>query len=365
METSTIYSPDSPPLQVLNTPVCSVDAGKCSSCLVASGCSVVKGVPHLDNTKRHSFTECRRKYYFQYVLNLKTFWGSNALRYGLVWHAGMEAYYQHIKDFGWEASPAAMQIAFAAMQKEWSEASLKENYYADYRTLENCCASFIEYLNHFSMDTQTLKVLNTEEAFKVHMQIDSDEEQKHFAGLKPFHFTGKIDAEVSLGGRTWINEHKTTGQPIDTQVNRLNRSAQVMGYFYAKTRMGGAGSEAPEGALMTVHHLSSRKSTAAGKEGMYGKAKIEFRRVPQVLSENDIVQWRRSFLSVALDIQREQERGLWPMNHDSCFNYGSCQFLGICEQNSNVEDTWIDDQRFYVAEPWEVAKAITASGIIY
>lgn len=324
-------------------------------------------LPHLDNTKRHCFTECRRKYYLQYVLNLKTFFGSTALRYGLVWHEGQDAYYTTIKEHGWEAAPLAMTKAFDAMKKEWVEYSAKENFRDDYRTLENCCASFVEYINHFIQDRETLKVLNTEEPFKVHMAVESDEEYKFFGSLRPFHFTGKIDAEVSLAGRNWINEHKTTGQPIDTQVGRLNRSAQVMGYFYAKLRMAQlAGTQIPEGVLMTVHHLSARKSTAAGKEGMYGKSKVEFRRVPQILSENDILQWRRSFLSVALDVQNETERGLWPMNHDSCFNYGSCPFLGICEQNQDVDkDFWFDDTRYYIGEPWEVAKSVLAAGIIY
>lgn len=320
-------------------------------------------VPHIDNTKRHAFSECRRKYYFQYVKNYKTFYGSTALRYGLVWHEGMDAYYNHIKLNGWCKDGNAIQAAFKAMKDEWESASSKENFYTDYRTLENCFQSFLQYVQHFSQDELMLKVINTEEPFKINMEVSSDEERKLFPNLKPFHFTGKIDMEIELNGRIWINEHKTTGQPLDTQVARLNRSAQVMGYHYAKGRML-KGDTTPDGVLMTVHHLSCRKSTAKGREGEYGTPKIDFRRVPQVFSENDINQWRISFMSTAYDIQVETERNLWPMNHDSCFNYGSCPFLGICEQNSCVEDIWLDEQRYYIAEPWEVAKSITADGVI-
>lgn len=317
----------------------------------------------MDNTRRHSFTECRRKYYFQYVMNYKTYWGSNALRYGLVWHEGMDAYYNHIKENGWSKDGGAIQAAFTAMKTEWDNSSAKENFYSDYRTLENCFTSFLQYVQHFSQDELMLKVLNTEEPFKINMQVESEEEERLFKGLQPFHFTGKIDAELELNGRQWINEHKTTGQPIETQVNRLNRSAQVIGYFYAKCRIH-KGEKVPDGVLMTVHHLSCRKSTAKGREGEYGSPKIDFRRVPQVFSENDVKQWRHSFMSTALDIQKETERNLWPMNHDSCFNYGSCPFLAICEQNTDIENIYLDEQRYYVAEPWEVAKSVTASGVV-
>ena len=177
-------------------------------------------------------------------------------------------------------------------------------------------------------------------------------------------FTGKLDTEIELSGQQWINEHKTTGQPIDTQCNRLNRSAQVMGYFYAKKRKHPE-RKSPCGVLMTVHHLSARKSTAKGNEGNYGTPKIDFRRVPQIFSENDINQWRLSFLATAYEIQLEEKRNLWPMCHDNCFDYGNCPYLSICEQSTGVEDLWIDEQRYYVAEHWEVAKDVKASEVVY
>jgi hypothetical protein len=177
----------------------------------------------------------------------------------------MDNYYNHIKLNGWSKDGGALQAAFTAMKAEWELNSAKENYYSDYRTLENCFTSFLQYVQHFSQDELMLKVINTEEPFKILMKLNSDEEYAMFKDLKEFHFTGKIDMEIELNGQLWINEHKTTGQPIDTQVSRLNRSAQVMGYHYAKSRMLKDGIT-PAGVLMTVHHLSCRKSTAKGNE---------------------------------------------------------------------------------------------------
>ena len=321
--------------------------------------------PHLDNTKRHSFVECRRKYYYQYVMNLKTHFGSTALRYGSTWHAGMEAFYQHIKDFGWTRDGGAFEKGVINMKKEWDEITEKETFYTDYRTLENCMQSFLQYMNHYAHDEGMLVVTDTEMPFKVNMECENELEEKLFPGLIPFHFTGKIDLEIELSGRRWIKEHKTTGQPLSTQVNRLNRSAQVMGYTYAKQRQGEVKGEQLDGALISVHHLSARKSTAKGNEGNYGAPKIEFERVPQLFSDNDIKQWRLTFLSVALDIQREKERNLYPMNHDACFNYGSCAYLGICEQCPSIDKIRFDDQKYYIGEAWEVAKDVQRSEVIF
>lgn len=342
------------------------DPTTCGTCSEATTCtkSTEDTTPHLDNTLRHCFVECRRKFYLQHILHLRTFFGSTALRYGSTWHAGMEAFYNHILKFGWTRDGVGMEKALVAMKKEWDEISSKENFYEDYRTLENCFTSLVQYMNHYALDENLLKVTASEKPFKIHMEVENELEHKMFKDLKPFHFTGKIDLEIELGGRTWLKEHKTTGQPLAQQVNRLHRSAQVMGYTYAKLRQTGSRREAPEGALVSIHHLSCRKSTAKGKEGQYGAPKIEFERTPQIFTDNDLLQWRLTFLSTALDIQRERERGLWPMNHDACFNYGSCQFLGICEQNPSVENLRFDPSKYYIGEAWEVAKDIKREGVI-
>ena len=197
------------------------------------------------------------------------------------------------------------------------------------------------------------------------MIIENEEEYESFKDLKPFHFTGKKDLEVELNARTWILEHKTTGQAIDTQANRLNRSAQVMGYLYATIRKYGGRKDAPEGALINLHQLSARKSTAKGKEGTYGAPTIAFRRVPQIFNDNDLAQWRTSFLDVALEIQREDERNLWPMNHDSCFNYNhACTYLNICVNSENVDKLHYDESKYHVGEAWEVAKGVMAEDIV-
>ena len=54
----------------------------------------------LDNSKRSQFVTCPRKYYYSYIRNLRPSQGSTALRYGIVYHAGKDAFYNYIKEKG-------------------------------------------------------------------------------------------------------------------------------------------------------------------------------------------------------------------------------------------------------------------------
>ena len=64
----------------------------------------------IDNTKRKTYVSCPRKYYFEYILGLKTEKGSTPLRYGIVWHAIMEAFYGKIKELGWVGNEEAINV---------------------------------------------------------------------------------------------------------------------------------------------------------------------------------------------------------------------------------------------------------------
>lgn len=295
---------------------------------------------HLDNTQRSTWVSCKRKWYWKNLRHLSPLTGSTALRYGKSWHAGQDAFYNSIKNVGWKKNGEAVEAAIIAIKTEWDKCSAEESFYDDYRTLENCIKSFLIYIGHFALDEGNLTVVNTERAFKVLMRSE-------VSGCH-YWFMGRIDTEVKLDGMNWILEHKTTGQPIDVQANRLSRSAQGMGYNYALKRLYADEEVAPQGILMVLHHLSARKSKTTGQ---YGNPTIDFRRSPQIYSNYDLKEWKLSFDTVAEEIMTAIERNQFPQNHDSCFDFGSCPFLGLCDQQCGLDEVNITG--FRVEEnPW-------------
>jgi hypothetical protein len=190
-----------------------------------------------------------------------------------------------------------------------------------------------------------VEILASENPYQISV-IPSDAELKNYPNLVPFLFTGIIDLEVNLNGMPWITDHKTTGQDLGTQLARLNRSAQFIGYNWAAKQWLPI---RPEGSLIIIHHLSAYKSKTTGA---YGNPKIAFRRSPQVYAPTDFEKWKNSLLKTASDIMLARETHNWPMQFDSCYQFGECTYTRICEQVRNFDDWLLHD--FHIGEEWDV-----------
>lgn len=310
----------------------------------------------LDNTKREPADACARKYYWQFERHLKPNQGSTSLRYGITWHAIMEGLYSHIMKHGWTRDGKAIEYAVTCAKQSWEEQNAKQYFVEDYRTLENCLRSLVAYLTHFNYDEGMMKVTSVERVFKIKMGEESPISFPFISKAGGFYFTGKLDLGIEMDGRPWHLDHKTTGQAIVIQESRLNRSAQNMGYTYASQRIS---DESPEGCFTAIHHLSAYKSKVTG---MYGDPKIDFKRVPQIYTDEDIESWRIALFDTAESILWNRDRGIWPMKHDSCYRYGRCTYAALCEQNAPLGDEILEG--FFEDEPWDVTKTVKPEELI-
>jgi len=268
----------------------------------------------------------------------------------------MEGFYSHIAENGWTRDGKAIERAVQMAQVEWVRVSDKQEFWDDYRTLENCFKSLIAYVDHFAHDEGLMKVLESEKVFMLRMSPTA-EETRLFPHLITFWFTGRCDLEVELSGRQWLNEFKSTGQSLALQASRLNRSPQVMGYNYAASRILKI---IPEGSLITLHHLSAYKSK---KTGLYGNPKIDFKRVPQVFFEEDLRNWRHHMMRAAQNVQLCIKADYFPMNLDSCYTYGACSYLSLCEQNRPVGEEILDNY-FIDPDPWDVTTEVPEEDLV-
>jgi hypothetical protein len=305
----------------------------------------------LDHTKRSTFVTCPRKYYLQYVRNLIGQNGSPALRYGIGWHATTEGFYSVIAKKGWSAHAEGIAAGAANGQKEWAKESTKYNFNdEDYRNLPNLMRAFVKYLETFHYDEGMMEIIEPEKTFRILINPTKLEQEK-FPGIAPYYFTGRMDLEVMLNGRPWILEFKTTSRPISMQVNTLHRSPQVMGYNYA-AKASSILKEIPDGSLIVLHQISAYKSRTTGK---YGEPKFEFTRNPQIFSVEDLANWRLSFSADAYALQSCLKHNCFPMRQHSCYTYGPCLFINLCEQSRSAGEEIM--QGFSVdPNPWDVTK---------
>jgi len=303
------------------------------------------GLLKLDNTKRSTFVSCPAKYNLNWNLGIKPLKGSTALRFGIVWHDVMAAYFGHVAEHGWTKDGGALHAAVEAGQKSWVEESEKQEFWEDYRTLENLMLMLVTYLDHFGTDEGILKIIQPETPFKILVE-PTDEDLARWPGMKPVLFTGRLDLEVELSLRPWLVEFKSTGQALALQKKRLHRSPQIIGYNYAaRDKL----DIIPDGSLVTICHISAYKSK---KTGLYGNPKIDFARVPQVHTPEDLETWRRGFMYVANQIHECMRANDWPCHQDSCYVFGRCAYSDICEQNKPIEE--VNLHGYFYDEIWDV-----------
>jgi hypothetical protein len=300
----------------------------------------------IDNSKRSSFVECPRKFFWKFERNLTGEYGSTALRYGRTWHVMLHAFYDTIQKHGWQAREQALTNALMHGKKEWDSLTLEQIFYDDFRTFENLCELIMGYVVTYEHEEQNAQVIHTEQVFAVPMVL-TPAEQILYPELQEVIFTGKIDLQIELSGMKWVWDHKTTGNSIERVGTTLKRDPQFLGYTYASRKVLDF---IPVGFMVNMTMSSSRKN----KDGVYGKLTTDFRRLPQLYSEGDLESWRSGFIHTCSRIAWCYQHDMWPMQHDACYNFGKeCTYTRLCEQNRPIPDTRTEG---YLEIPWDVEK---------
>ncbi len=322
----------------------------------------------IDNTKRSDAVTCLRKYYWKYERHIKTKVGSTALRYGIVYHAAMDAFYTHIAEHGWSRDGKALEAAVTAAQREWEIESRIQTFYDDYRTLNNLLQALLQYISHFAYDEGLLKILKSEVVFEIPMFPENNAEllisryeqcpecdSPECSMNKPaFYFTGIIDLEVEMAGVLWFNDHKTTSKGTSWLAQSMRQAPQFIGYTYAGSQLPEFKDNPPQGFLITVHQLLARKN----KDGRYGNPTIDFDRIPEIYTPEDIAEWRLGLFETVSRIQKCKEAGVWPKTNDNCNQFGQCTYSMLCSNRCYLDPSVPLPEQYFEGTPWDVA-AIT------
>ena len=303
----------------------------------------------LDNTKRNQFRTCKKKFFLSSLKGIQSSFGSTAIRYGVAYHGIQEGYHSWVKENGWPITPEQTAMAITAgLQlgiKKWEGECKTKIYNDDYRNFNTLVNCFNAYREYFKDDGMFLKILATETKFECPIESENETEYKMLSNLPPIIFTGRIDLSVEMDYQKWIWDFKTTGWTLDQVIARANRSPQLIGYSYAGTKVLDF---KPNGCLASFAYTGAYKSR---KTGEYGDAKFDFRRVPQIYTQGDIDAWKLSFIDTAREIYQCLQDDFWPESFDSCYMYGTCSYLRLCQQHCKFEDLNLEG---FHTEFWDV-----------
>lgn len=289
----------------------------------------------LDNTKRSTFRQCKKKHFLQHEKGLQSNYGSTAIRYGVCWHGIQEGYHRWVVQNGWPRDPSetmqAISLGLELGKRKWDEESKTKTFNDDFKNFNTAVDAFNEYLNYFAEDKNYLKIIHTEKKFECPVEPENEAEELLLKKLPPVVFTGRIDLCVEMDSMKWLFDFKTTGWRLDEVISKANRSPQLIGYSWAGEKVLNF---KPAGCLCSFSYISARRN----KEGAYGSTTYDFRRVPQVYTQGDIDAWKLSFIDTCVEIERCRQTGIWTESFDNCFQYGACPYLKLCNQHVEFED---------------------------
>jgi len=303
----------------------------------------------IDNTRRHTFATCPRKYYYRWVKHLVSKKGSSALRFGHVIHEGLACYYHAYQQDKNIVPVEIMPSIIEAMTKDWNEASSSGlSFYEDYRTLEAAIECVATYIMHYEGEKQYLHILKVEDKFTVPISLELANglwPPYIYDAIEGINFIGRRDADVDLGGSIYVLEHKTTSTSLFVMENLLYRSAQTIGYAWALSKL------YPDRMVGCMVNLLVLKAQKKRKDGTYGKPSFDFGRYPQPYVQHDYDHWLESLMIRAGQIAECYLTETWPMEFDSCYLYrGQCPYTHLCQQQRKLEDINFDE---FVIDKWD------------
>lgn len=323
-----------------------------------------RSLPLITNSELKAFRRCPTEHHLAYELAYRTLAEAEALRFGSLFHVGLEAWWRS----GWQLSAAIDAMAPQAEDEfDMVRAGvLMQGYDARWQT-------------------DDLEVLGVEQQFRTPL-INPETG----AASRTFELAGKLDAIVRKrsDGRVYIVEHKTTSEDIgvgsfywkrlvlDSQISIYFAGARSLGYEIAGCIYDVIGK--PKHAPLKATPDELKKYTRQGL--LYANQRAEdetpdaFRqRLTDVICENpdrfyqrgDVVRLEKEERDAAYDnwltaraIRDAQLVGRYARNTDSCMRYNrACSYFDVCSGAASLEDP----TRFQIVENVHQELAIDAA----
>jgi len=318
-----------------------------------------------DSTSLGLFKECPRKYYYEIILGWRPKGTSVHLKFGQLYHAGMEAYDHYAASLGKLAGGltndehdegihrAIRHVLELAATWAKCEPCLGRGYLNlidregtvpcgdcrgkgkvfvegwlsgdPYKNMWTLCRSIVWYLDTFrDSPLRTVTLSNGKPAVELSFYFDAGD-----INGASFGFCGHLDRVVTSdadGGRASVHDRKTTkGQLNSRYWSGFNPHNQ----FTLYTAAGSIHYQQPTWGITVDAAQVLVNSTAFERKFIPYPPVL----VDEWLSEANV------WISLAY---RYAEMETWPRNDKSCGNYGGCPFIPVCSKSASFRQRWLE-----------------------
>jgi hypothetical protein len=304
---------------------------------------------------------CPREFYYTFIRRRRLRANKAGMNFGSTMHVGWDVRYSHC---GRKAcSPEVEQQAIGAM-REWLEANPQPM--GDFRTLGKAEAVLKEYNRiyqdepweiltnpkdglplvekSFMLPFMTIKYQVPLEGFdQSQWEIGCyiiDELAGHVTLLIQVYYCGKLDLATRDALGIWAGpDHKTAFMFGEGFEKDMQRNPGQRGYVWALWQITGI---KPHGYIIDAVRTRKEKRTNifeksfddASEPGSPTDAK-DFKRMPFLVSEDDLQNWVRNTQMKIREVFAFAERNEWPEHENQCVRkYSICDFFDVCTCNT-------------------------------
>lgn len=313
---------------------------------IAAPESLRRALPVVTNSELKTFRRCVREHFHSYVLGVRSLAEAEALRFGSLFHLGLEAW--------WRAPSDQLAAAIDAMAPH----ALDE--------FDAVRAGVLLQGYDARWAADDIEVLAVEQEFRAALVNPATG-----AASRTYEVAGKLDAIVRnrADNRIYIVEHKTTSEDIGAGSQywqRLQLDAQISIYFAGARSLGFdvAGClydviAKPRQAPLKATPEESRKYTRDGRLYANQRAEDETadeyrQRLTEVICAAPERFYQRGLVVRLEEEERDAAYDNWqtaramrdaelakrhPRNPDNCMRYGRlCSYFGVCTGTASLED---------------------------
>jgi hypothetical protein len=263
---------------------------------------------------------CLRKYYYANILGIKPKHKSVHLLFGGIYASALEEFYK-LRAKGSSIDEALAEVVLLALRDSWDHERGCALVFDDAnKTRVALIRTIVWYVDQFADESEhgirTYHLQNGEPAVELSFQVD-------FA--TDIIYCGHLDRVVEYGDDLYVMDQKTTKTTVGTYYFRqFDINNQMSGYSFAG---------------QIVLHSPVRGVIIDAAQIL--ASSVRFERGITTRSKDQLDEWLHSTIEFLEMVQNLSEREFFPMNPNSCFNYGGCPYKQLCSVSPKLRKNYI------------------------
>ena len=275
------------------------------------------------NSARSTFTNCRKKFYWQYICRLTPNMTAKALMIGSLFHAALETIYKELQ-YNKEEMDMTIDKGVEEKVNECSSPEESDILWNQAALIKGLVEGYAKH--YLAQDKKTWKIIAPETTFA-------------FPLKNGWLNRGMRDLLITRNGKLGLVEHKTTTILDANYLAKLPMDSQILSYAISCKREKSIG-KYPDFIVYNVARKAQiRQKQSENSQQFHTRMRDEYLMNPtayfyrEVLSFNksDLEAYENDLEKFAAEMQRSIKEKYYYCNYGACTQWGTCPYMQLCQ----------------------------------